>query len=112
MGQMMTFPEMAINTGTSPASPPAPRAPKGHLSWLHRHPADAGVRQKDQKKAMLRWPVDTASGAAFNQPGLSGRRCPAPRPQGVHALGRAGRGRRSASNRQRNRVAALSLLGT
>lgn len=82
---------MAMNTGTSPASTPTPKAPKGHLSWLHRHPADAGVRQEDQEKATLRWPVDTASGAASDQPGLSGQRCLTPRPQGVHALGRAGR---------------------
>ena len=79
---------------------------------MHRHPADAGVRQKDQKKATLRWPVDTASGAAFDQPGLSSWRCPASRPQGVHALGRAGKGVGAVQVTDRNRAAALSLLGT
>ena len=65
---------MDVDTGNSfPTWPPAPRVAKRALSQLHKNPTDSGVRKKDQKKEMLRWPVNAASGAALTQPWLSAR---------------------------------------
>lgn len=112
MGQMLRFPEHGYGHRDTPSLAPCTKSSTGtpvlvaETAWRCR--SEAG----GQEEATLRRPVDTASGAALTTQGSAARDALHPGPREfMHWAGLAGGGG-SASNGQRDRAAALSLLGT